>query len=258
MTPSPSSTWWVCRLLKKTPAELCLEDVLFSTVERGKRWRREQVQQIQMKRSEGWDENALEQNRDVEMSIGQQEEEETREGERICVDIQQAVLWLTTTPQANTWAVSFTVTKLDLDCSGFGACFLFFCSLSGFVRIVTIQGLVRGPNQAPKWGRFLLRAHTHTHKLNRSSSSFSRYHPQFALWISRTYEPLMSSVRLFVMGALQRRCCVLICSGDDSPWMRWSGLWDVCLSHSHSVGVRKQHQLQLVVFSFYSRDAVNL
>ena len=217
-----------------------------------------------MKRSEGWDENALEQKRDVEISIGQEEEEEeeeeeeTREGGRICVDIQQAVLWLTTTPQANTWAVSFTVTKLDLDWSGFGACFFFFCSLSGFVKIVTVQGLVK----AQKWGRFMLRAHTHTRthtlKLNRLSSSFPRYHPQFALWISRTYEPLMSSVRLFVMGALQRRCCVLICSGDDSPWMRWSGLWDVCLSHSHSVGVRKQHRLQLVVFSFYSRDAVNL
>lgn len=127
------------------------------------------------------------------------------------------------------------------------------------VRIVTIQGLVRDPNSGTEVGQIsAASAHTHTHKLNRSSSSFSRYHPQFALWISRTYEPLMSSVRLFVMGALQRRCCVLICSGDDSPWMRWSGLWDVCLSHSHSVGVRKQHQLQLVVFSFYSRDAVNL
>lgn len=32
------------------------------------------------------------------------------------------------------------------------------------------------------------------------------------------------------MAALQRRCCVLICSGDESPRMRWSGLWDVSLS----------------------------
>ena len=128
-------------------------------------------------------------------------------GGRICVDIQQAVLWLTTTPQANTWAVSFTVTKLDLDWSGFGACFFFFLFCQDLSRLQPSRGSSEALIQAPKWGRFLLRAHTH--KLNRSSSSFSRYHPQFALWISRTYEPLMSSVRLFVMGALQRRCCVL-------------------------------------------------
>lgn len=37
-------------------------------------------------------------------------------------------------------------------------------------------------------------------------------------------------LRLFAVAAMQRRCCVLICSGDESPRLRCRGLEDVQLS----------------------------
>lgn len=50
-------------------------------------------------------------------------------------------------------------------------------------------------------------------------------------------------VRLFAMAAMQRRCCVLICSGDESPRIRCIGLWDVQLSSTTT--------LNWCLFSFY-------
>lgn len=123
--------------------------------------------------------------RDVEMRIRQAEDEERkrREGrERICVDIQRAVLWFTTTPQANTRAVSYTVTK----------------TRSGLVQSRSITLLLPVKVRLDfslQWPVFRWRSGAdlfckRTHQFNRLSSSLSSYHPQFALSISRTYKPL--------------------------------------------------------------------
>lgn len=53
------------------------------------------------------------------------------------------------------------------------------------------------------------------------SSSLLGRHPRFALF-NLSHIQRARRAMLFVMAALQR-CCVLICSGDDSPSMRRSG-----------------------------------
>lgn len=81
------------------------------------------------------------------------------------------------------------------------------------------------------WNRLLFRElqilHFYfTHHLNRLNSLQL---PPTVCSFSLSHIQTSHRVRLFVMGALQRRHCVFICSRDDSPSMRWSGLWDVCL-----------------------------
>lgn len=97
--------------------------------------------------------------RDVEISIRQVEEwkRKSGRGERICVDIQWAVLWLTTTPQANTWAVSYTVTKTRS-----GLVQHRFTSLcQDLYRSITFQGFVSIPHSGKDVGH-IYAASVHT------------------------------------------------------------------------------------------------
>lgn len=65
---------------------------------------------------------------------------------------------------------------------------------------------------------------------------FFQLPPTAALSVFSTYRT-SHGARLFVTGAVQERCCVLICSGDDSSLdeIKWA-VGCLCLSLSHSVG----------------------
>lgn len=118
--------------------------------------------------------------RDVEMSIAQAEEEETREGSEECVLI-FCKQCSDSPPLPRQTHGRFPIQSQKLERS----------ILSGFIWIVTFQGVHQWSLiQVNKWDRFMLQTHTHTPTFNRLSSSFSSHHPQFALSVSRTYKPL--------------------------------------------------------------------
>lgn len=81
-------------------------------------------------------------------------------------------------------------------------------------------GIIADPGVAAEGG--YSRWCRHRQQLHRLSSSVLGRHPRFALF-HLSHIRHAHRAMLFVMAALQR-CCVLICSGDDSPSMRRSGL----------------------------------
>lgn len=93
--------------------------------------------------------------RDVEMSIAQAEEEETREGSEECVLI-FCKQCSDSPPLPRQTHGRFPIQSQKLERS----------ILSGFIWIVTFQGVHQWSLiQVNKWDRFMLQTHTHTHQL---------------------------------------------------------------------------------------------
>lgn len=125
---------------------------------------------------------------------------------RVCVDIQQAALWITTIPLANTRALSYTVTKNHIWTYPTVMHLLFLFGSVAF------EGFISHPHSRGVRQIFATSVHIN---LTSCPPLFFQLPPTAALSVFSTYRT-SHGARLFVTGAVQERCCVLICSGDDS------------------------------------------